>query len=108
MISAGDLNKPVTIEQPTPNSRNEFGEQSSEWSTFADVWASIEPLTGQELFQAQQVSARASIKFRIRWLNGLLPTMRIKFGNRIFSIVSGLNLMEEGEEHLLMCQEAVD
>ncbi|MBT8199585.1 MAG: phage head closure protein [Acidimicrobiia bacterium] len=77
-----------------------------EWAGVADVWAQIMPLSGKELFEAQQIRSDTSHKIRIRFLRGLRPTdHRIVYGDRIFNIDAVTNTEERDREMILMCTE---
>lgn len=65
-----------------------MGGQTEAWSDMANVWASIEPLTGKELFIAQQVESNVTHKITMRYLAGITTKHRILFGSRVFEIVS--------------------
>lgn len=47
------------------------------WSTFAEVWASVEPLQGREYWNAQQTQSDITHKVRMRWLEGVDSKMQI-------------------------------
>lgn len=96
-MKIGALRHRITIEQAT-DARNAIGEMVPSWATFATVWASIEPLRGRELEAAQQRFAEASHEVVIRYLVGLVPKMRVKFGTRLFDIGFVQNIEERNRE----------
>jgi SPP1 family predicted phage head-tail adaptor len=75
-LSAGTLNKRVQIQELT-NTRDSHGGQTQTWNTLATRWASIEPLRGRELFEAQQVHERATVLIRMRPYSGLSAQHRL-------------------------------
>lgn len=77
------------------------------WANFATaIPAAIEPLRGREYWEAQKVNAEASVKITIRYRSGILPTMRVKWGTRIFNLISPpINTGERNRELVLMCEE---
>lgn len=93
--------------QSSDDVKNELGEVEKTWSTFANVWASIEPLTGREILQYQQLNAELSHRIVIRHHSSVNPKCRIKFGMRIFDINVSLNLEERNIYQELLCKEAV-
>ena len=103
-LKAGHLDKRVEIQANTP-AANDYGEMVASWATVATVWAAIEPLTGREVLQTQQVQAESSVRIRIRYYSGLTAAHRIKYGSRIFEINSVSNKFERGEHMELMCRE---
>lgn len=103
-MESGKLKHRITIQAAT-ETRNDTGDVLKSWATFADRWASIEPLTGRELMKAQQVSSEVTHKVTIRYLAGVTPQHRILFGSRVFNINSVLDSMEQHKELVLMCNE---
>jgi len=100
-MRSGELQWRVTLETNTPTA-DATGEFVDTYSDFATVWAAIEPLSGQLLFQAQQANSEVQGRIRIRYLPGVLPTMRVKFGTRYFRILSIIDVnMNHVELHLL-------
>lgn len=105
-MRAGRLRHRVTVEQLLVTDDG-YGGQSQAWSTFATVWASVEPLQGREYFQAQQAQATVTHKVTMRHLDGVTHDMRVKHGSRALNIVSVIDTEERGRELVLMCEEAV-
>ena len=105
-MRAGRLNKKITIQQTT-ETQSSIGEVINTWATFAIVWAAIEPLLGREYFESQQVNAEETIRFRIRYVAGITPKMRISWHSRLFDIRSIINVRERNQELLLMAVEDV-
>lgn len=86
-------------------SRNELGEPELAWSEVARPWASIKPLSGRELWMAQQVQADVTIAVRMRFRRGVDATMELDLGGRRLRIVAVLNLEERNRTLELLCQE---
>lgn len=105
-MRAGRLRHEVTIQQPTL-SQDGTGDPVPSWSAFATVWAAVEPASGRERFLDQQRFADTSHVVTLRYLPGLLPTMRVLFGSRVLRILAILNIDERGREHRLLCQEVL-
>lgn len=62
----------------------EFGEPV--WQLFAEVYAEKSPLSARDLIAAQAAQSEATARFKIRYLEGVLPTMRVVYGADIYSI----------------------
>ncbi len=77
-MRAGKLRHRLAIQEPV-ETRDDHGGITRTWSTVATVWGSIETLTGRELYEAQQVEARATVRIRIRSYSGLSPLHRLVF-----------------------------
>lgn len=105
-MRAGDLRSPVSIEQPSV-SRNSRGEDVKSWSEFAATFAAIEPLKGVEKWEAQRVAGEEVTRIRIRWVSGLLPTMRIVFDSEYYYIEEILNIDERDREIRVIAKKEV-
>jgi SPP1 family predicted phage head-tail adaptor len=106
-MRAGSLNCRVAIEHQTlaPNS---IGEDEITWTTFATVWAAIEPATGNTYYAAKQLESKTDGRIRIRYIEGLKSTMRIKYNDRIFNILSIIHPKEDRREIQIIYSEALD
>ena len=106
-MNAGILNKRITIQTKVPT-RGASGEEVIVWSEVATVWGSAEPLRGQEYLEANRLQADLDIRFRIRYLDGIKPSMRVKYDDRYFNIVSVIHVKEAKQEIQLMCKELIE
>lgn len=102
----GEKNKRITIQKNQPV-RNSVGEEEEKWIDVIKVWASIEPLSGKELFQAQQVYAEVSTRIKIWYQPSITPDMRILWGTRVFEVLSAINFKEQNKELHFTCKELV-
>lgn len=105
-MRAGQLRHRVTIQQFT-QTQNEYGEIVEGWTTFATVWAAVEPLRGREFWDAQQLNAEVTARIRLRYLSGVGPTMRVVYDGRTFEVDSVIDVDERHRELQLMCKEVV-
>lgn len=104
MIAAGKLDRRVTIEQPSV-AADAYGGQVTTWTTFKVAWAEVRPIRGAERFEAMAQRAARFEVFRIRYLSGVTPKMRIVWDGRVYNIRNiaevgrreGLDLMAEAE-----------
>jgi SPP1 family predicted phage head-tail adaptor len=106
-MKAGDLRRRIEIQTNTPVA-NGIGELVDTWTTQATVWAEIEPLTGSRYFQAKQANADVTGIIRIRYRDGMLPTMRLLYGTRVLQIVSIMVPKECKRTLQIMYKEALD
>lgn len=103
-VRAGDLRHRVTIQQLT-TTYNEYNEPVQTWSDVAAVYAAVEPLSGREFFAAEQTQARVNTRIIIRYRAGIMPTMRVAWGARIYNIRAVIDTEGRHEELQLMCEE---
>ena len=95
MIPAGRRNKRITFQKPVaPASRFTAGET---WSAVCTCWASIEPKSGREYWNAQQVQSAVTHRIKILYRAGITADMRIQHGERYFHIAS---VIDPDERHI--------
>ena len=104
LLSIGKLRHRITL-QDYVSSKNSFGEESKVWSDFAEVSASVEPLSGKELFAAQQLHAETTTQIIIRYIEGLNTKMRVIFKSKEYDILHISNKGERNVAMYLLCKE---
>lgn len=105
-MKAGKLKHRIVIQQATSTTSAE-GMAVPSWSTFATVWAAVEPLMGREALEAQAITPTATTRFRVRYLAGVLPEMRISWNSKYFEIQSVTDQGAAKQEMWLMAKEVV-
>ncbi len=106
-MRTGLLRHRVTIQKPISTAKGDDGAPIITWEKVLDTWASVEPLSGREYFDAQQVNADVTHKASMRYRSGIDSTMRILLGSRLLLILAVLNTEERSRELVLMCREEV-
>jgi SPP1 family predicted phage head-tail adaptor len=86
-LNLTDLDRRITVQSLT-QTRDAYGAPVDTWASFAVVWAKEKPIRGDEYFAAQQMTAKVDTVFTIRWLSGLLETMRISYDGKYWDIRS--------------------
>ena len=105
-MRAGRMRSFVTIEAPV-QTKGTGGSVVTTWDTFDKVWAEIDTLRGYEKSTATATWPGADSKIMIRYIAGLLPTMRIVFENNIYSILGINDVFMRHRELDLTCQSGV-
>lgn len=103
-MRAGRLRHRIEIQQPV-TVQDVYGEPLTTWERHALCWASAEPLRGQELFNARQTLAEVNVRFRLRYLAGVEPDMRVLFDGRTFDLVEIIDVDERHKELQLLAVE---
>ncbi len=103
----GRLRHRITIQEYKLIGRDEYNSPIMGWGDFATVWASVEPISGQEYWASSQVQAEVTHRIRVRYLSGVRPTMRVQFKERTFEVESIINWQERNIDLQLMCKEKV-
>lgn len=102
----GKLRHYVQI-QSSADAQDDYGEQSKVWTTVESVFASIQPLRGQELLEFQQINSELTHRLIVRHTSNAKQNNRIKFGARIFDINVPRNIDERNNMQELLCKEKV-
>jgi len=82
---AGKLRHRITIQEQnlTPDGAGGFVRS---WDDVATVWAEVEPFSGREQVQAEQLAGVVIYRIRMRYRSGVTAAHRLQFGARIFNI----------------------
>lgn len=67
---------------------NENGFEVETWVDFKILWAAVTNLHGREYFAAAAVKAENTVKFTIRYTEGIDESMRILFRGKQYNISS--------------------
>lgn len=84
-MQAGRLTQRVTIQQPVVT-RNELGEEILGWSTFAQAWAEVRPLSTRELVTLRAEYAEVTTMITIRYRPGITAKMRVLHAGVAYNI----------------------
>lgn len=93
-IDVPSLRHRIEIQSVTRTEDGAGGFGPRVWSKFTDAWASIDPVSAWEKFQASQMETPITHKIVMRYQPGIITAQRIKFGERYFNIVEVLNIEE--------------
>lgn len=107
MPRGGSYRHKITIEQYSEDV-DDYGQAIKTWTTHAQPFAAVEPLNGNELFASSQYNAKVTTRIRFPYQSGVIPSMRIQYGGRLFNIESSINPGERGKEIVLMCSEGMN
>ena len=111
-LRAGVLNRRIRIQAPSAT-LDAFGIPAPGWTDLLTVWGAIEPLTGRELFNAQQVASEVTHRITIRF-NALLTdtrlaaTYRVLYAGRSFNIHAVMNEDEANVTMVMLASEGLN
>ena len=103
-MRAGQLRHYVALQRATVT-RDAHGGTVHTWATYANVWAAIEPQSGDEPVTAEAPQAVTTHNVRIRYNSSVKPTDRLAHGSRVLEINAILNIDERNREMRLLCGE---
>lgn len=104
-MQAGRLRHRVTL-QRRADTQSTSGEVVPGYEDILTVWASIEPLSGREMFAAQQVQSEVNTRIRIRWRPEIDSTVRVvnaltatRKGSDFYDVLSASEDAQSGRQH---------
>jgi len=107
-MNAGKLRHRIDIERNTTAASATSGAAAVWAALYTGLWAAIWPLKGAEAVVSLQTQATVTHRMRIRFHAGILPSMRVRLGNRYFAIIApAIDIDERHREMELLCQEVV-
>ena len=101
-ITAGDLNKRVTLLQPV---YNEWNDEIIDWTRTAEVWAAINPSFAQELNQGATTVEAILVPVVIRYRADINATWRLQDKERLYRIHGILDIQRLHVQLQLNCEE---
>lgn len=104
-INPGELRHKIIFQKLDKDAENDYGEPIEKWDDISSTKGGIYPISGREFYAAETVNSEVSHKVNIRYIKGLTPDMRIKFGDRLFFIISIINFQERNVELQILCKE---
>jgi head-tail adaptor len=111
VINAGKLRHSVRIEQRS-TIQDGAGEPALSWTLFAARRAAIERTPGREVLASQERQSRVPTTFRLRYLAGVVPAMRLTLwlspNKRIFNILSAIDPTGLGAELVITAEELIE
>ena len=111
-LRAGALNRRIRIQAPSA-ALDAFGIPVPGWTDLVAVWGWIEPLTGRELFNAQQVASEVTHRITVRFNSALVDTRlvatyRVLYAGRAFNIHAVMNEDEGNVTMALLASEGLN
>jgi head-tail adaptor len=105
------MRQTVRIEQRS-KSQDAAGEPLDSWTLFAERRAAIQRAPGKELWASGERQGRVPTVFRLRYLDGVLPEMRLLLKKpkgewALYDIVSATDPDGRREELIVTCTEWV-
>lgn len=101
----GNLNRRVTLQ--TRSATRVDGERAQTWTTLADVWAEVLPLSGRELELAQAINAEVSHQVTVRYRTGVDTSIRILYQGRHLAVKSVVDVDGRHVWLQMLCSEGL-
>lgn len=106
---ARKLRHSIVIQDKVEAQDPETGVVSILWQDFANIRASIEPLSAREFIQSDATQAQIVARITIRSLDGLKPSMRVVHKDNVYNIHGVLPDVKSGKHYFtLPCSMGVN
>jgi SPP1 family predicted phage head-tail adaptor len=86
-MEIGELRHRITFQKKNVTI-NPNGFEIETWEDVKTVWAAASHLHGREFYEAAQVQAEHTVKFTIRYIKGIEPSMVILFNEKRYNIIA--------------------
>jgi SPP1 family predicted phage head-tail adaptor len=106
-MRAGKLRHQITIQRKSLTT-DEYGGPVETWADVDTVWASVEPLSGRELANAQTVNAEITTRITMRYLAGVIAADRIVFEGRFYNLQSVIDEEMKHRQLVIMASEGLN
>lgn len=106
-MNPGELRHKVQI-QTRSTVQDSAGEPQLVWNLFATRRAALERTPGKEVFTSNERQGRVPTTFRLRYLAGVLPAMRLLHGTHVYDILSAIDPDGMGAELVVTCELHVE
>lgn len=100
----GGLRHRVVIQEETPTA-DTGGGYANAWATVATMWCNVEPASGREVFQAQQLQKNVSHRITTRYRTDISTANRLLWGSRTFNVRAVLTTAERNRYTLVLAEE---
>jgi len=105
-MNAGELDTQITIQHKTV-AYDTYNQPQESWVDLIVLWAAVITTGGREFYAAQKLNAETTAVFKLRYISGIKPTMRIKYGNKIYQILPPINDVENKHIELQIAAKEV-
>lgn len=107
-MEAGKLRSIIRILKAPADERGAPTQDVSRWVEVRTVRASVRPIRGRELWEAEQAQSIIDHRIIIRYDSAVRPSMRVQFEGRTFEILYVIDPEEQHRWMQLMCRELED
>ena len=103
-IDAGVLDRRVTLLKPIYNAPED---EVVDWETVAEVWAGVNPKSGQEVDEAGRMVATLAVPIVIRYRTDIDARWRIRDGDAEYEVKAKVDVLRRHVHLQLSCQEVL-
>lgn len=101
-LPAGSLNHRIEIQSLESVQDEVTGDITPLWATFCNCWANVRPVSGREFMGADREQSQITATIKIRYREGVKPSMRVIHGTHTYNIEEVLEDPESAREWLTL------
>lgn len=101
-VASGKLRHKVALQQRMETQNPTTGEMVTSWSTIAEPWAEIVPMSAREFIAAQAEQSEVRGRITIRYRSGVDASMRVVYRGEYYMIHGVMRDAESGREHMTL------
>lgn len=103
----GEFNVEIMFQKDSGTGKDSFGQPIENWEDFIPAYAKMVTTGGREFYTAQRLNAETTAVFELWYEPGIDAKMRIRYGDRFFSILPPINNVNEQNRKLLISAKEV-
>lgn len=102
----GKMRHQIFLQEDRGTAQTASGQHVDDWQTYATSWASVEPVTGRDFWNGQQVAeVVCSHVIKMYYRPNVKPQDRVIHKGRVFNVAYAHDLEEQQRELTLYCRE---
>lgn len=105
-MRAGQLNRQISLQQKL-ELKNDAGDIVKSWAELSKTWARKIDLSGRELEAAMSISQEITVKFLVRYREGVVHGMRILLGGESYHVIAALDKKGNQDELQIYCSRGL-
>lgn len=104
-VSAGRLNKLMTIQSVTVSRSSNYNEPTETWATATTAWCNLRPVSSTERFEDEQVRETVTHIITLRKYDNLTSNHRFVWNSRTFEVVGMIDIDERNHTQRVNVRE---
>ena len=106
-MHGGQLRHKAQFQRAT-DTKDDYGGTTQTWKTYGNGWIGYEVEYGGESGTGAKREATQSLKVKARFLDGVVPTDRLKLSNRVLEILHVADPDGRRRELMMICREVLN
>ena len=100
----GEMRHRITFQKSTQMDDG-YGGGEQIWTDIFSVWASVEPISGREYYEAMAVQHQVTHRIKTRYRSDVTPEMRVTHDGKIYGVESVVDIGMRHRFLEILCRE---